>query len=270
MSHSQSSPALAAVIKIGGSVLTGMDAYARCAESLRTRLRAAPRAGLLVVVSAELGTTDRLEKLAQDLCPQPDPGTLDLLWSTGELQSAALLTLCLHRLGVAAVALNVHQCGLIAPGEAPGHADLRLNPLRLRYFLSGHPVVIVPGFLARGPFDSVVSLGRGASDLTAVLLASALNARRCELVKDVPGYFTADPRRDESARPIAWLSYDEALAMACAGCDLVQVAAIEAAQRTNTVLLIRSLAAADTRTTVSSDDIQEPRAADEFTALAVD
>ena len=109
-------------------------------------------------------------------------------------------------------------------------ADAQVRPLRLRALLADHDVVVVPGFLARGGGDAIVSLGRGGSDLTAVLLAAGLGAARCELLKDVPGYFTADPKRDPDARPIPSLAYARALEMADDGCELVQRHALEAAR----------------------------------------
>jgi aspartate kinase len=163
----------------------------------------------------------------------PDPRTLDLLWSTGEIRSAALLALSLQALGVRAAAANVHQTGLT-------HDDT-FRPLRLRALLAEHDVVVAPGFLARGAGDTVVSLGRGGSDLTAVLLAAGLGAVRCELIKDVPGYFSSDPNVDPDARQLPSLSFASALDMAADGCELVQRQALEAARIRNLPLVIRAL-----------------------------
>lgn len=229
------------VIKIGGSVFTDRSAYTRCAAYLKRHLDAAPREKLIVVVSAEFGVTDRLQELARELCPAPDSATLDLLWSTGEVQSVAMLTLCLHAVGVSAVGLSVHECGLRAPrpDEAAEHVVVEGSLLRQR--IAGVQVAVVPGFLACGPGNRIVSLGRGGSDLTAVLLAAGLGAVRCELIKDVPGYFDKDPNRFADAAPLAHITYAEALAMARDGCDLVQIRAIEAAARCGTPVVVRSL-----------------------------
>jgi len=244
------------VIKLGGSVFTGLGAYRRAADVLAESVRARPNERIVVVVSAEYGQTDELRELAGRITSNPEPGTQDLLWSIGELRSVALLTLCLHETGVAAAGLNIHETGLSVE-----ESTTRLNPLKIRHRLAVASVVVVPGFLARGPSDRVISLGRGASDLTAVVLAAAMGAIRCELVKDVPGYFTADPREDASAKPIGRLTYDEALEMARAGCNLVQPAAIEAAQRSKTTLLVRSLDPEDTQTFVSDHTCIEVSAA---------
>jgi aspartate kinase len=229
------------VLKIGGSVLTGAAGYRRAAALVADRLCEHPGERLLVVVSAEFGATDALLASARDIVAEPDAAALDLLWSTGEVRSAALLALHLHARGVRAAALNVHQAGLVEPDDTsqPGHADLRTLPLRAA--LASHDVVVVPGFLARGAGDRIVSLGRGGSDLTAVLLAAGLEARCCELVKDVPGYFSRDPNLHADAVPLPALDYARALAMADAGCDLVQRHALEAAARQHLPLVVRSI-----------------------------
>ncbi len=239
------------VVKLGGSILTGPPAYERCAEWIRGRLTADRTQRLVVVVSAQYGETDALLAMAREITPEPAPATLDLLWSTGEIRSVALLTLWLQRVGVRAVGLNVHECGVVSPTGARDAATTQVKTLRLQYWLTRYPVVVVPGFLARAPFDSLVTLGRGGSDLTAVLLAAALQADSCELIKDVPGYFSDDPNRVAAARPLPTLTYAQALAMAAAGCDLVQAAAVEAAQRSGTRLIVRSVDEHAPRTVVS-------------------
>ena len=229
------------VIKLGGSVLTGRQAYRRAAGFLADRVVRHPGTRIIAVVSAEVGVTDALLAMACEITDQPDPATLDLLWSTGELRSAALLTLALQARGVSAAALNVHQAGLVKAdsGGAPGSAKVRA--LRVLAFVSQYDVSVAPGFLARGGGDAVVSLGRGGSDLTAVLLAAGLGARRCELLKDVPGYFTADPKHDPHARPLATLSYERAIAMADSGCELVQPHALRAAREHHVPLVISTM-----------------------------
>lgn len=232
-----------AVIKIGGSILTDARAYRRAALFVRNRHEASPLERLVVVVSAQEGLTDEYEELAKKIAPEPDAAALDILWSTGELRSVALLTLHLQSLGVRAAALNIHEAGLTVPDNerdaVPGH--VHLNAQRLREFLAEYPIAIVPGFFAIDSTERVVSLGRGGSDLTAVLLAKGLGATRCVLIKDVPGYFTADPHRDSSAQHIPHLTFKRALQLAAEGCDLVQRKAIEAAERCSLPLVIRSV-----------------------------
>ncbi|HTS13465.1 MAG TPA: hypothetical protein VMH00_15215 [Candidatus Limnocylindrales bacterium] len=232
-----------AVIKIGGSILTSPRAYRRAAAFVCSRHRTSPDERLVVVVSAQEGTTDALEELAAKITPTPRAAALDLLWSTGELRSVALLTLHLQALGVHATGLNIHEAGLILPGEGrdTSAGSVRLDANRLASVLANHSVAVVPGFFATNGLHAVVSLGRGGSDLTAVLLAVGLRATRCELIKDVAGYFTADPHRNQNALPVPFLTFEHALELAEEGCDLVQRKAIEAAARYNLPLLIRSL-----------------------------
>jgi aspartate kinase len=235
------------VLKIGGSVLTGADGYARAAEFVSSRVRER----FVVVVSAENGHTDALAEEARLASAAnaasnhvtPDPALLDLLWSTGELRSVALLSLRLRALGESVTGFSVHEIGLRV--ASPG---IRFNPLAIRAALAVHRVVVVPGFLATNN-DRVVTLGRGGSDWSAVLLAASLGAASCELIKDVDGYFTSDPNAANApeandandARLIPRLSHVDALAMADAGCPLVQRQAIEAAAHAHLPLVIRSI-----------------------------
>lgn len=233
------------VIKIGGSILTSAKGYRRAAIFVRNRHRAASEEKLVVVVSAQEGATDRLERAARKIVREPNARTLDLLWSTGELRSVALLALHLQALGVSAAALNIHEAGLSVNGGSDDRAReekrVGLNARWIRSALGQHPVAVVPGFFATDAANVIVSLGRGGSDLTAVLLAEGLEACRCELLKDVPGYFSSDPHQDPAARHLPRLTFDEALALADGGCDLVQRKAIEAAARLGLPLVIRSL-----------------------------
>jgi aspartate kinase len=244
------------VLKIGGSVLRDEASYAATATFLCCRLAERPDERFVVIVSAQYGATDELLAEAQAIAGGPDAGgpsavdtvALDLLWSTGELRSVARLSLHLQRIGVSAIPFNVHQTGLVACPELSRGADrvtgTTVRPLRLLAALAASRIVIVPGFLGVSAGGTITSLGRGGSDLTAVLLAIAVRADACELIKDVPGYFTADPHQDDKAQQIHDLPIDQALRMAGAGCDLVQRAALAAAAQAGLHLVIRSMDAA--------------------------
>jgi aspartate kinase len=225
------------VLKLGGSVLRDARSYSAAARFLRDRLALNQDERLVVIVSAEFGTTDELLAEAQSIADSPAQESLDLLWSTGEIRSVAILALYLQRLGVSAAPFNVHQTGLVAD-RAIGTT---VRPLRLLAALAHARIVIVPGFLGISAGGTITSLGRGGSDLTAVLLASSIRADACELIKDVAGYYTADPHRDPAARQIHHLSAAEALRMADAGCDLVQRAALAAAAQAGLHLVVRSI-----------------------------
>jgi len=237
-------PSTVRVVKIGGSLLTDLSSYARAAEAIARQLDEGG-ARVIVVVSAELGATDALLEAARTLAPEPDPRALDLLWSTGELRSVALLALALQSRGITAAGLGVHETGLTADARGGAAAPaVTLNPLRLRAAIARHAVVIVPGFLATDDAGRVVTLGRGGSDLTAVVIAAGLGAERCDLLKDVPGYFTADPRRDASATRVPSLDFARAIALADAGCELVQRDALVHAGRAGLPLVVRAMDAA--------------------------
>jgi aspartate kinase len=229
------------VLKIGGSVLREEASYASVARYLRGRLGANPDERLVVIVSARHGVTDELLETARRTAEEPDPVALDLLWSTGEMASVATLALHLQREGVRSIPFNVHQTGLhVGDGQlCAGVAAMR--PSRLLAAIAGARIVVAPGFLGVGPGGAIVSLGRGGSDLTAVLIAIALHADGCELVKDVAGYFTADPHVDRHADHIHTLPIDDAIAMAAEGCDLVQAAALAAACSASLPITVRSL-----------------------------
>jgi aspartate kinase len=226
------------VLKIGGSILRDAPAFAATAGFLAARLGEDPDERLVVIVSAQHGTTDALLDEARAITAEPSAEALDLLWSTGEVRSVALLALHLQRRGVRADAFNVHQTGLLTSDGAT-----TVRPLRMLAAFAHARIVIVPGFLAVTAGGGIRSLGRGGSDLTAVLVAAALGAGRCELIKDVAGYYTADPHLHADAEPIRHLTVDAALAMARGGCDLVQPAALLAGARHAVPLVVRSLAA---------------------------
>jgi aspartokinase/homoserine dehydrogenase 1 len=235
------------VIKIGGSVLTDAEAYHRAAALLAAQCDAG-RTPVVAVVSAAQGHTDDLLEQARAAARavDPDHDALDLLWSTGEVRSVALLTLALRAAGVSATGLGAHETGLTASGHGAGEAHLRCNPLLIRTALASVSVVVVPGFIATAR-GRTVTLGRGGSDWSAVRLAASLGAHRCALIKDVDGYFTADPRTTAGARLVAKLSYEDAIQMAADGCPLVQEQALRAGQQAGLELVVRSVNSAGTR-----------------------
>jgi aspartate kinase len=248
------------VIKLGGSVLVDVKSYGQVSRFIQRRLHRCASERLVVVVSAQHGLTDELEALARGITMYPNPRSLDLLWSTGEMRSVALLTLHLEELGVRAIGLNVHETGLRFNG---GQAEAAVESLsgELRRTFHDHSVVVAPGFFGTRPSGTLVSLGRGGSDLSAVLLAEGLEAERCELIKDVNGYFTEDPNVHQRAKHLAWLSYEQALEMAEVGCELVQPGAIEAARNAGLRLVVRSLDDAAPASIVSDDGSVAERAA---------
>jgi aspartate kinase len=229
------------VIKLGGSVLFDEDSYRQAARFLVRRLHKCSRERFVVVVSAQNGHTDELERVAREIAQRPSQRTLDLLWSTGELRSVALLVLHLEELGVAAVGLNTHETGLRWNGSSSIDDEIEALSVEVYRAFDDYSVAVVPGFLATLASGTIVSLGRGGSDLSAVLLADALEAEYCELIKDVDGYFSEDPHLSGRAAHLPLLSYEIALKMADDGCELIQRRALEAARKAGLRLIVRSL-----------------------------
>jgi aspartate kinase len=229
------------VIKLGGSVLVDGKAYGQAARSIACRLHKRSETRFLVVVSAQNGVTDELEILAREITAYPNLRTLDLLWSTGEMRSVALLTLHLEEMGIHVVGFNIHELGLQLNESEKARPTVQVASQQIERALQQHSVVVVPGFFGTKDGGVIASLGRGGSDLSAVLLANEFAASECELVKDVRGYFAADPNVHPEAEHLPWLSYEHALALTESGCELVQREAIEAARARSLRVVVRSL-----------------------------
>ena len=177
-------------------------------------------AQIVVTVSAAGNTTDKLISLANKISTQPNPRELDILLSTGELASAAILAIALQDLGTDAISLNGLQAG-IRTDKAHGKARISsINTHRIKEELDSGKIVIVAGFQGVTEELEVTTLGRGASDTTAVALAAALGAERCEIYTDVEGIYTSDPRIVPTARRLDTISYDDMLELASLGAKM--------------------------------------------------
>ena len=223
------------VVKYGGSVLRDADGVARAAEhAARIARTGVP---LVVVVSALHGRTEELLARGAVYAGGPirlgDPGP-DLLAAVGELEAVAAFALALGRLGVAARPLSPHELGLRTVREAGAEESRVFDVERsiLAPKLRAGRVLVAPGFLGTtAEFGRIATLGRGGSDLTAVLLADVLGARAAEFVKDVPGLFDVDPRTDARAVHLPHASYAEARALVRDGARCLMPRAVEEAER---------------------------------------
>ncbi len=225
------------VQKYGGSSVADVACLRRVAERvLRTQ-----RAGhdVVVVVSAMGDTTDELIGMARELNPNPSDREMDMLLSTGEQVSIALLTMALHAQGAEAVSMTGPQAGIRTDAVHRKAKISAVEPERVFAHLAQGRIVIVAGFQGLTPTAEIATLGRGGSDTTAVALATALKAERCQFGKDVPGVFTADPRIVPRARKLAEIAYDEMLELASAGADVLQSRAVEFAKNHGVVLEVR-------------------------------
>ncbi|MDN6658616.1 MAG: aspartate kinase [Acidipropionibacterium jensenii] len=227
------------VQKFGGSSVADAESIKRVAR----RIAATRRAGneVVIVISAMGDSTDDLMDLALKVSPQPAPRELDMLLTTGERQSAALLAMALSDLGVPARSYTGSQAGVITTAAHGNARIIDITPGRVEKSLSAGNVVIVCGFQGVSQTTKdVTTLGRGASDTTAVALASALNAQYCEIYSDVDGVFTADPRIVPEARRIPEISYEEMLEMAACGAKILHLRCVEYARREDVPVHVRS------------------------------
>jgi len=196
---------------------------------------------VVVVISAMGDTTDDLLELAQQVSPNPRPRELDMLLTAGERMSAALLAMAINDLGADARSFTGSQAGVITTGT---HGDARIidiTPGRIVGALADGDIVIVAGFQGVSQTSKdVTTLGRGASDTTAVALAAALNASYCEIYSDVDGVFTADPRIVPGARQIPEIGYEDMLEMAANGAKILHLRCVEYARRENVPVHVRS------------------------------
>ncbi|HET9927314.1 MAG TPA: aspartate kinase, partial [Rubrobacter sp.] len=183
--------------------------------------------GLVVTVSAMGKQTDRLLRLAGEVSRDPSPREIDQLLSTGELQSVALLAMALHDRGVAATSLTGPQAGMKITGRYGSGVISGIRPDRLRGLLDEGQVAIVAGFQGVNALGDIMTLGRGGSDTTAVALAAALGAERCEVFTDVDGVYTADPRIVPGARRIPVILSSEMAEMSWRGAKVMHPRAVE-------------------------------------------
>lgn len=213
------------VQKYGGSSVATADHIRAVAD----RVIRARQAGLslVVVVSAMGKTTDRLLRLANEVSAEPSPREIDQLLSTGEEQSVALLAMALHDRGVEAVSLTGPQAGMKTEGDYGSGVITEIDPKRMLSHLGQEKVVIVAGFQGMNALGDVMTLGRGGSDTTAVALAAAVEAERCEIYTDVDGIYTADPRIAPGAHRIPEISYAEMSEMAWRGAKVMHPRAVE-------------------------------------------
>lgn len=227
------------VQKYGGSSVADAESIKRVAK----RIVDARRAGhdVVVAVSAMGDTTDELLDLANQVAPIPAPRELDMLLSSGERISMALLAMAIHSMGFEARSFTGSQAGMITDATHGAARIVDVTPIRLREALDEGAIVIVAGFQGfnRDTRD-ITTLGRGGSDTTAVALAAALDADVCEIYSDVDGIFTADPRVVPKARKLTAVSSEEMLELAANGAKVLYIRAVEYARRHGVLIHSRS------------------------------
>lgn len=226
------------VQKYGGSSLATIERIKKVARNIvRYRKKGY---SLVAVVSALGDTTDELIQLAYQLNRRPAERELDMLISTGEQVSSALLAMAIQELGYPAVSFAGFQIGIITDGIFTKARIVEINAERIRNALKAGNIVVVAGFQGINLDMEITTLGRGGSDLTAVALAKSLEADICEIYTDVEGVFTADPRMVKEARKLSRISYDEMLELASLGAQVMQARSIEFAKRYGVRIHVRS------------------------------
>ena len=226
------------VKKFGGSSVATperiMNVARRCIEDYKKGN------DVVVVLSAMGDTTDDLIALAKQINPRPSRREMDMLMSTGEQVSVALMAMAMDSLGVRAVSLNAFQVVMHTTSAYSAARLKRIDSERIKRELDDRKIVIITGFQGVNKYDDVTTLGRGGSDTTAVAIAAALHADTCEIYTDVDGVYTADPRVVPKARKLKEITYDEMLDLASLGAGVLHNRSVELARKYGVKLIVRS------------------------------
>ncbi len=231
------------VMKFGGSSLADAARVERAAR-LAVRRRRQGHA-VVVVVSARAGVTDGLIAEARAVTPRPEPREMDMLLTAGERLSSALFSITLNALGEPTISLTGSQAGIITDDQHTNARIIEVRPYRVRRALEEGKMVVVGGFQGVSFRKDVTTLGRGGSDTSAVALAAALEAVRCEIYSDVDGVYSADPRLVPEPRRIEEISYQEMQELAEAGAKVLHPQSVEFAKIAGTILYARATDDAD-------------------------
>ena len=226
------------VKKFGGTSVANKE---RIYNVARRCIRDYEKGNDVVVVLSAMGKyTDELIEKARDINPNPPKREMDMLLTIGEQMSVSLMAMAMAEMGVRAISLNAFQVGMHTT-SAHGNARLKkIDTERIRRELDDRKIVIITGFQGVNKYDDYTTLGRGGSDTTAVALAAALHADRCEIFTDVEGVFTADPRVVKNARKIEEITYDEMLELATSGARVLHNRSVEMAKKYGVELVVRS------------------------------
>ncbi|MBH0196519.1 MAG: aspartate kinase [Nitrospira sp.] len=247
------------VQKYGGTSVGSIERIHRVADRVVRAQREGHR--IVVVLSAMSGETDRLLKLAHEATPVPDERELDMLLSTGERVTIALLAMELRGRGINARSYTGRQVGIITDSAHTNARIARVTADRIREALDEGVIPVVAGFQGINEQSDVTTLGRGGSDLSAVALSAALKADRCIIFTDVDGVYTADPNIVPAARRIDKISYEEMLEMASLGAKVLQTRSVEFAAKFSVPVEVNSSFKEGKGTLVTKEDTDMEAAA---------
>jgi len=226
------------VQKYGGSSVADLEKIRAIAKKV-CRCKAAGN-DIVVVVSAMGKTTNELIALAKQLTNTPSRRELDMLLTTGERITSALLSIAIHAEGHRAVSLTGSQCGIITNDRHSNARIIEVRPVRVEDELHRGNIVIVAGFQGVSYKKEITTLGRGGTDTTAVALAAALNANQCEIYSDVDGVYSADPKEVSEAKHLPEITYEEMQEMAVAGAKVLNADAVEFAKKSGIAIYARA------------------------------
>jgi aspartate kinase len=226
------------VQKYGGSSIADAAKIMNVAKRITNTFNKGNK--VVVVLSAQGDVTDELLAKAGEINPEASKRELDMLLSTGEQQSVALMAIAIHKLGYPAISLNAVQVGIHATSKYGNARIKNIETERIAAELERNNIVIVAGFQGTNRYGDITTLGRGASDTTAVALAAVIGADLCEIYTDVDGVYTADPRIVKKAKKIDAISFDEMLHLASSGACVLHSRAVEMAKRYRVKLVLRS------------------------------
>ncbi|MGX9135493.1 aspartate kinase [Rummeliibacillus sp. JY-2-4R] len=226
------------VVKFGGTSVATTKKIMNVAQRILHEIQNGYQ--IVVVVSAMGKTTDQLVEMAHEISETPSKREMDVLLTTGEQVTISLLTMALHKLGIAAQSFTGWQAGIVTE-HVPSNARIEnIAPNALKEALKAGKVAVVAGFQGIDDEGNITTLGRGGSDTTAVALASALDAERCDIYTDVDGVYTSDPRYVKGARKLQEMSYDEMLELANLGAGVLHPRSVEVAKNHNIKMSVRS------------------------------
>jgi aspartate kinase len=226
------------VQKYGGSSLADIDKIKKVASLIAEVKKAGY--SVAVVVSAMGKTTDSLISSAKSLSSDPPSREIDMLLSTGERISMSLLCIALNNLGIKAISLTGSQAGIITNDRHTNARVIEVRPFRIQDELENGHVVVIGGFQGVSYKRDITTLGRGGSDTSAVALAAALNAERCEIYSDVDGVYSADPTLIKNAQHLPEISYQQMQEMSIAGAKVLNAQAVQFAKEAQITLYARS------------------------------
>ena len=226
------------VKKFGGTSVANVERIRNAAKKIVEEYDRGNK--VVVVLSAQGDTTDELIEKAKEVNPSASKRELDMLLSTGEQQSVALMAMAIHSMDYPAISLNAVQCGISATSTYGNSRIEDINVSRINAELDKKNIVIITGFQGVNKFGDITTLGRGGSDTSAVALAATLNADICEIYTDVDGVYTGDPRIIKDARKLDEISYDEMLELASLGAKVLHNRSVELAKKYNVKLIVRS------------------------------